>query len=37
MAVEARTIFEATSKTLQELLSDSGLGLYIPSYQRPYS
>ncbi|WP_049237798.1 DUF262 domain-containing protein [Moraxella canis] len=37
MAVEARTIFEATSKTPQELLSDSGLGLYIPSYQRPYS
>lgn len=37
MAVEARNIFEATSKTPQELLSDSGLGLYIPSYQRPYS
>lgn len=37
MAVEARSIFEATSKTPQELLSDTGLGLYIPSYQRPYS
>lgn len=37
MAVEARSIFEATSKTPQELLSDAGLGLYIPSYQRPYS
>lgn len=36
-SVEAKTIFEAISKTPQELLSDSGLGLYIPSYQRPYS
>ena len=37
MAVDANTIFKAVSKTPQELLSDTGLGLYIPSYQRPYS
>lgn len=37
MAVEAKTIFEAISKSSQELLSENGLGLYIPSYQRPYS
>lgn len=37
MAVDAKTIFEAISKTPQELLSEPGLGLYIPSYQRPYS
>lgn len=37
MAVDANSIFKAVSKTPQELLSDTGLGLYIPSYQRPYS
>lgn len=36
MAVEAKDIFEATSRSLRELLSENGLGLYIPPYQRPY-
>ena len=33
---QAREIFEAQSKSLRELLSDNGLGLYLPPYQRPY-
>ncbi len=37
MAVDPKTIFEAISKSSMELLADRGLGLYIPSYQRPYS
>lgn len=37
MAVDPKTIFEAISKSPMELLADRGLGLYIPSYQRPYS
>lgn len=37
MAVDPKTIFEAISKSPMELLADKGLGLYIPSYQRPYS
>lgn len=36
MAVEAKDIFEATSRSLRDLLSENGLGLYIPPYQRPY-
>lgn len=37
MSVDPKTIFEAVTKPVLELLSDRGLGLYIPSYQRPYS
>lgn len=37
MSVDPKTIFEAVTKPVTELLSDRGLGLYIPSYQRPYS
>ena len=37
MSVDPKTIFEAITKPVLELLSDRGLGLYIPSYQRPYS
>lgn len=37
MAVDAKTIFEAISKPPIELLAERGMGLYIPSYQRPYS
>ena len=33
---QAKEIFEAQSKSLRELLSDNGLGLYLPPYQRPY-
>lgn len=36
MAMEAKEIFEALSKNVRELLSERGLGLYIPAYQRPY-
>ncbi|MFI5708979.1 DUF262 domain-containing protein [Kribbella sp. NPDC051620] len=36
MPTEAKDIFEATSKSLRELLSENGLGLYLPPYQRPY-
>lgn len=36
MATEAREIFEALSKNVREMLSERGLGLYIPPYQRPY-
>lgn len=37
MATEVKDIFEATSKSVKDLLSENGLGLYIPAYQRPYS
>jgi hypothetical protein len=37
LPTQAREIFEAQSKSLRELLSDNGLGLYLPPYQRPYS
>lgn len=36
MSVEAREIFEATSKNVRELLTERGLGLYVPPYQRPF-
>ncbi|MCX8456269.1 DUF262 domain-containing protein [Paenarthrobacter ureafaciens] len=36
MTTQAKEIFEAQSKSLRELLSDNGLGLYLPPYQRPY-
>lgn len=36
MATEAKDIFEAHSRSLRELLSENGLGLYLPPYQRPY-
>jgi hypothetical protein len=36
MPTEAKDIFEANSRNVRELLSESGLGLYIPPYQRPY-
>jgi uncharacterized protein DUF262/uncharacterized protein DUF1524 len=36
MPTQAKEIFEAQSRSLQELLSDNGLGLYLPPYQRPY-
>jgi hypothetical protein len=36
LPTQAREIFEAQSKSLRELLSDNGLGLYLPPYQRPY-
>jgi hypothetical protein len=36
MPMEAKDIFEATSRNVRELLSEKGLGLYIPPYQRPY-
>lgn len=37
MAVtEAKQIFEAHSKSLLELLSENGVGLYLPPYQRHY-
>ena len=36
MPMEAKDIFEANSKNVRELLSERGLGLYIPAYQRPY-
>jgi len=37
MPTQAKEIFEAQSQSLRELLSDNGLGLYLPPYQRPYS
>ena len=37
MSVDPKNIFEAVTKPVTELFSDRGLGLYIPSYQRPYS
>lgn len=36
MPTQAKEIFEAQSKSLRELLSDNGLGLYLPPYQRQY-
>lgn len=36
MPTQAKEIFEAQSKSLREFLSDNGLGLYLPPYQRPY-
>jgi Protein of unknown function DUF262/Protein of unknown function (DUF1524) len=36
MPTQAKEIFEAQSRSLRELLSDNGLGLYLPPYQRPY-
>ncbi|UQS30295.1 DUF262 domain-containing protein [Streptomyces fradiae] len=36
MPTQAKEIFEAQSKSVSELLSDNGLGLYLPPYQRPY-
>lgn len=36
MAMEAKEIFEALSRNVREMLSERGLGLYIPAYQRPY-
>lgn len=36
MAMEAKDIFEAASRNVRELLSERGLGLYIPPYQRPF-
>lgn len=36
MPTQAKEIFEAQSKSLYELLSLNGLGLYIPPYQRNY-
>ena len=36
MPTEAKDIFEAHSRSLRELLSENGLGLYLPPYQRPY-
>ena len=35
--IEAEEIFEASSKSLRQLLSENGLGFYIPPYQRSYS
>lgn len=34
---EAREIFEAESRSLQEVLGSSGTGFYIPAYQRSYA
>lgn len=36
MPIEAKEIFEATSRSVRELMSENGLGLYVPPYQRPY-
>lgn len=37
MAMEAKEIFEAESQSVRKLLSDPGVGFYVPPYQRPYS
>ena len=37
MPLEAKEIFEAESKAVRTLLSEPGVGFYIPPYQRPYS
>jgi hypothetical protein len=37
MPIEAKDIFEANSRSVRELLSERGLGLYVPPYQRPFS
>jgi hypothetical protein len=36
MPTQAKDIFEAQSKSVYELLSDNGVGLYLPPYQRPF-
>ncbi len=36
MVAEAKDIFEAHSQSLRMLMSENGLGLYLPPYQRPY-
>jgi hypothetical protein len=36
MPTEAKEIFEATSKNVRELLTEKGLGFYVPPYQRPF-
>ncbi|HLM53546.1 MAG TPA: DUF262 domain-containing protein [Pseudoxanthomonas sp.] len=36
MPMEVKEIFEATSKSVRDMLSENGMGLYIPPYQRPY-
>jgi len=33
---QAKDIFYANTQSLREVLTDPGLGLYIPAYQRPY-
>jgi hypothetical protein len=35
--MEAKEIFEAESQSVRKLLSEPGVGFYIPPYQRPYS
>jgi hypothetical protein len=37
MASDPKEIFNASSKNVLGLLSENGLGLYIPPYQRPYN
>lgn len=34
--MEVKEIFEATSKSVRDMLSENGMGLYVPPYQRPY-
>lgn len=34
--MEVKDIFEANSKNVREMLSETGMGLYVPPYQRPY-
>lgn len=36
MPMEVKDIFEANSKNVREMLSETGMGLYVPPYQRPY-
>lgn len=36
MPMEVKDIFEANSRNVREMLSERGLGLYVPPYQRPY-
>lgn len=37
MPMEAKEIFEAESQSVRKLLSEPGVGFYVPPYQRPYS
>lgn len=37
MSIEAKEIFEAESQSVRRLLSEPGVGFYIPPYQRPYA
>lgn len=37
MPTEAKEIFEAESQSVRKLLSEPGVGFYVPPYQRPYS